>query len=98
MAESVDGAAPVFGGAFRGLAWIAGVLATVAAVGIGAVLAVFAAATLAVIALLGGAALGLTALAMRSKRSAQSNDPDLIEAHNVGGQSWVAYGWDRNGR
>jgi hypothetical protein len=98
MAESVDGGAPVFGGAFRGRAWSAGVLATVAAVGIGAVLAVFFAATLAVIAVLGAAALGLTALAMRAKRSVRSDDPDLIEAHHVGGQSWVAYGWDRNGR
>ena len=98
MAESVSGAAPVFGGAFRGLAVVGGALATVAAVGVGAVLAVFAAATLAVIAVLGGAALALTALAMRSKRTTHSSDADLIEAHNVGGQSWVAYGWDRNGR
>jgi len=98
MAESVGGATPMFGGAFRGLAWIGGALATAAAVGIGAVLAVFFAATLAVIAVLGAAALGLTALAMRAKRSVRDDDPDLIEAHNVGGQSWVAYGWDRNGR
>jgi hypothetical protein len=98
MAESVGGAAPVFGGAFRGLAWVGGALATVAAIGIGAVLAVFFAATLAVIAVLGAVALGLTALAMRARRSVRSEDPDLIEAHHVGGQSWVAYGWDRNGR
>jgi hypothetical protein len=98
MAESVDGAAPAVGGAFRGLAWIGGVLATTAALGIGAVLAVFAAATLAVIAVLGAAALGLTALAIRSKRSVSPNDPDLIEARHIGGHSWVAYGGDHTVR
>ena len=88
----------MFGGAFRGLAWLAGALATALAVGVGAILAVFLTATVAVIAIMGAATLGLVGLAMRARRRVRSNDPTLIEAHHVGGQSWVAYGWDRNGR
>ena len=88
----------MFGGAFRGLAWLGGALATAAAVSIGAVLAVFFAATVAVIAVMAAATLGLAALAMRARRTVRAKDHTLIEAHNVGGQSWVAYGWDRSGR
>lgn len=88
----------MFGGAFRGLAWLLGAIATAAAVGVGAVLAVFFAATLAVIAVMGAATLGLAAVAMRARRTVRPKDPNLLEAHNVGGGSWVAYGWDRNGR
>jgi len=87
----------MFGGAFRGLAWLAGALATIAAIGVGAVLATVLAATLAVIAIMGGAALALFSLAMRARRTVQAKDPTLIEARNVGGHSWVAYGWDQNG-
>jgi hypothetical protein len=98
MPESASGATPVFGGAYRGLAWIGGALATAAAVGVGAVLAVVFAATVAVIVVMGAATLGLAALAVRARRTVYANDPNLLEARNVGGQSWVAYGWDRNGR
>ena len=87
----------MFGGAFRGLAWLAGLLATIAAVGIGAVLAVTLAATLAVIAVMGGVTLTLVSLATRARRTVHAKDPTLIEAHNVGGHSWVAYGWDSKG-
>ena len=95
MTESIDGHQPLFGGAFKGLAWLGGLLATLAAVSVGVVLAIFFAATIAVIAVMGAATLGLAALAMRAKRTVRSNDPDLIEAQNVGGHNWVAYGWDR---
>lgn len=83
--------------AVQGLAWVAGVLATCAALAIGAVLAVFATLTVVVIALMSSALLGLAVLANRARRSVRtraSTDPDIIEARNVGGHSWVAYGWN----
>ena len=82
--------------AFKGLAWIGGLVATLAAAAIGAVLAVFFAATVVVIALMSSALLALAGLAMRARRTVRArapSDPDLIEARNVGGHSWVAYGW-----
>jgi hypothetical protein len=82
---------------FKGLAWIGGAVATLAAAAIGAVLAVFFAATVVVIALMASALLGLAGLAMRARRSVRARapaDPNLIEARNVGGHSWVAYGWN----
>jgi hypothetical protein len=86
------------GGAFRGLAWLAGALATTAAVAVGAVLAIFFAATLAVIAVMGAATLWLAGIALRARRTVHANDPSIIEARNFGGRSWVAYGWDETGR
>ena len=84
------------GGAFRSLAWLGGALATTAALVVGAVLAVVFTATAVVIALMGSALLTLAAIAMRAKRTVRSRkaDPSIIEARNVGGHSWVAYGWD----
>jgi len=79
-------------GAFRGLAWLAGALATTAAVAVGAVLAIFFAATL-----MGAATLWLAGLALRARRTAHAKDPSVIEARNVGGH-WIAYGWDESGR
>jgi len=89
-----------FGGprsAWKGLVWLAGALATCAALAVGAVLAVFAAATVVVIAIMSSALLGLAGLAMRARRTARAKadpDPNVIEARNVGGHSWVAYGWN----
>jgi len=82
--------------AFKGLAWLAGALATFAALAIGAVLALFAVATVVVIALMSSALLCLAALAMRARRTvgARATDSDIIEAQKVGGHSWVAYGWN----
>ncbi|WP_419317681.1 hypothetical protein ACN2C7_14520 [Caulobacter sp. ErkDOM-E] len=85
------------GSALRSLAWLAGALATSAAVVIGSVLAVVFAATVVVIGFMGSALFGLVALALRARRTVQaktSSDPTLIEARNVGGHSWVAYGWN----
>ena len=81
--------------AAKGLAWIAGLIATVAALTIGAVLAVFAAATVVVIALMTSALLALSGLALRARRTGRrSTDPNVIDARNVGGHHWVAYGWN----
>ncbi len=82
--------------AFRGLAWVAGAAASIAAVVTGAVLALIFAASLVVILLMAGVILTLAAAAMRARRSAvrRSADPDIIEARNIGGHSWVAYSWD----
>jgi hypothetical protein len=88
-------------GGFRSLAWIGGALATMVAAVIGAVLAVFFAATVAMIALMGAALLAMAGLALRARRMVRAksrpSDPQVIEARNIGGHSWVAYGWDRRG-
>jgi len=88
------------GSAFRSLAVLGGMLATTAAVAIGAVLALFAAATVVVIALMSSALLGLTGLALRAKRSARARtrDDGILEARNLGGHHWVAYGWNERAR
>jgi len=78
---------------WRNLAWIVGALATSAAVVIGAILAVVFAATVVVVGFIGSALFGLAAFTFRG-RKARDADPGLIEARNVGGHSWVAYGWN----
>jgi type IV secretory pathway TrbD component len=88
----------LFDGAWRSLAWLGGALAAMVASAITAVLAVFFTAALAVVALMGAVAVGFAGLALRARRSAKSGDPDLIDARRVGGNSWVAYGWDQDGR
>lgn len=83
------------GSARKGLAWIGGFFATAAALTIGAFLALFAAATVVVLALMTSALLALSGLALRARRTAHArNRPGVIEARNVGGHSWVAYGWN----
>jgi hypothetical protein len=88
------------GSAFRSLAVVGGGLATVAAVIVAAVLAVFFAATIAVSAVMASALLFLAGLAMRAKRTAYARrraDSGLIEARHLGGHHWVATGWtERN--
>jgi hypothetical protein len=81
----------------RSLAWIGGLLATIAAMGVAAVLALFFAATIVVIGLMAAALLTLGGLAYRARKSfaRAPSDPDLLEARNIGGHSWVAYGWDQ---
>lgn len=82
--------------AWRGLAALVGGVATAIAVSAAAVIAVVFAATLVVIGFMATALLGLAAFALRGRRPAAakaSSDPGLIEARNVGGHSWVAYGW-----
>jgi hypothetical protein len=83
------------GSALRSLAAIGGTLATLGALLVGAVLAVFAAATVAVIALMTSALLAFAALATRARRTVKARRDDaLIEAKHLGGHHWVAYGWN----
>ncbi len=82
---------------WRGLAWVIGAFASVAAAAIAAVIAVVFAATMMVIAFMASILLALTAAAVRARRgvAATTAETDVIEARHVGGHSWVAYGWDR---
>ncbi len=96
--EYAGSKAPQKGGGFNGLAWIGGALATVAALGVGAVLAVFFAATVLVIGLMAAVLIGLGGLAYRARKASRPKDDDIIEAHHIAGHSWVAYGWDQRGR
>jgi Flp pilus assembly protein TadB len=84
----------------RSLVVLAGTICTVIAAAVATVLAVALAASVVVIALIGGALLFIASLAARARRTAkiaraQRQEPQIIEARNVGGHSWVAYGWDR---
>lgn len=88
------------GSAFNRLAAVGGTIATLVAVAVGAVLAVFFAATVVVVAVMASALLALAGFALRAKRArAQRRDDGVIEARHLGGHHWVAYGWnERNGR
>jgi hypothetical protein len=83
---------------WTGLAQLAAGLATAAAVGVGAVLALVFAATVVVIGLMSAALIGLGGLAYRARRAGRRPQDDILEARHVGGHSWVAYGWDQRGR
>lgn len=80
----------------RTLAMVGGALATAAAVTVGAVLAVFFAATVVVIAVMASFLLILAGAALRARRTARARAGvnGVIEARNVGGHHWVAYGWN----
>jgi hypothetical protein len=53
------------------------------------------AATVVVVGFIGSALFGLAAFAFRGRKvAAAPADDGLIEARNVGGHSWVAYGWN----
>jgi hypothetical protein len=83
------------GSALRSLAVIGGLLATIAALVVGAVLAVAFAAAVAVIAVMGSVLLWFTGLALRARRTVQARRGDgVIEARHLGGHHWVAYGWN----
>jgi len=82
------------GSGLRSLAMIGGTLATIAAAAVGAVLAVFFAASMVVIALMASALLALVGLALRARRAAKVLSDGLIEARHLGGHHWVAYGWN----
>ncbi len=77
--------------------WLGGVIATVAALTVGAILAVFTAAAVAVIAVCASILIFFAGLAMRARRRVTvraRRDDDVIEAQKVG-DTWVAYGWER---
>lgn len=82
--------------------WLAGMIATVAAMTIGALLAVFTAAAVAVIAVVAAVVVFFAGLALRARRTVtrrdrRAGDAEVIEARKVDG-AWVAYGWERPGR
>lgn len=81
----------------RTLAMVGGALATAAAVTVGAVLAVFFAATVVVIAVMSSFLLMFAGAALRARRTARARasgaNNGILEARNVGGHHWVAYGW-----
>jgi len=82
-------------GPFRGIAWLGGTLAWAAAAVVGAVLALVFAATMVAILFMGGVVAALAMAALRARRTVRPPvDPQVIEARNIGGHSWVAYGWD----
>jgi hypothetical protein len=81
--------------AWRGLALALGALAWVGAALVGAVLAVFCAATVLVIAIMSSLLLAFTLAAVKVKDAVRgSTAPGLIEARRIGGHSWIAYRWD----
>lgn len=80
----------------RFLAAVAGFLATGVAVVIGAVLAVFAAATVALIAVMTSILVLLTGAAFRARRRMAPARAEVLEARKVG-HAWVTYGWDGRG-
>lgn len=77
----------------RGLAGVAATTVWLGAGVVGLVLAVVFAASVAVLAAI-SAVLMLLGGALARTRRAERRDDDLIEAHRVGGHSWVAYGFD----
>jgi hypothetical protein len=97
--ETLTSPKPFGAGALKSFAWLGAGLATIAAAAVAAVLALFFAATVVVIAVMASVLVTFTGLALRAHRSVHAkSDPTLIEARNVGGHSWVAYGWDQQGR
>ena len=96
--RALNGRAPSAGGAWKGLLALGGAVISLAAGAVAALLAVVFTAALAAVALMGVALVGLTAAALRRRGVGRKSDPNLIEARNVGGHSWVAYGWDQDGR
>jgi hypothetical protein len=82
-------------GPFRSIAWLGGTLAWAAAAVVGAVLALVFAATMVAILFMGGVVAALAMAALRARRTVRAPaGSEVIEARNIGGHSWVAYGWD----
>lgn len=94
---------PTARGSFPGgksLAGLAGIVFSLIAALVATVMAVAVAASVLVLAVMGGALLLLASIAVRARRTAKAKvraeaGPQIIEARNIGGHSWVAYGWDR---
>jgi len=78
-----------------GLMRLVGFAVAMAAFLVAAALAVVFAATIVVSAVIASALIGLSALAMRARRTARVRNPEpgVIEARRVG-HTWVAYGWN----
>ncbi len=79
----------------RAAAWCVSAVAWVVATVIGGIVAVVLAFGMVFMAVMATLLIVLGVTAIKARRSVRSpNDPTLIEAHNVSGHSWVAYGWD----
>ncbi|MGH7023045.1 MAG: hypothetical protein ACREEB_05560 [Caulobacteraceae bacterium] len=78
----------------RGLAMVGAAGIWLVAGVVGVALAALLTAVVVVVGVIGAAGLAVVGLAPRPRRRPKANDPDVIEAHHVGGHSWVAYGWD----
>ena len=88
------------GGLLATVMWVAGLVATVAALTIGAILAIFTAAAVAVIALCASVLVFFAGFAVRARRKVTvrtRRGDEVIEARKVG-DTWVTYGWERPGR
>ena len=88
------------GGLLTPIVWLGGLIATALAVTVGAVLAVLTAAAVAVIALIAGVVVFFAGFAFRARRARAAKahrDEGVIDAQKVG-DTWVAYGWERDGR
>lgn len=88
------------GGLLAPLMWVAGLVATLAALTIGAILAIFTAAAVAVIALCASVLVFFAGFALRARRKVglrTRRKDDVLEAQKVG-DTWVTYGWERPGR
>lgn len=91
------------GGLLAPFVWLGGLIATAVAVTIGAVLAVLTAAAVALLAVVGGVVLFFAGFALRARRArhmrqaAKAADEGVIDARKVG-DTWVTYGWEREGR
>jgi Flp pilus assembly protein TadB len=88
------------GGLLSPIVWLGGLIATALAVTVGAVLAVVTAAAVALIALVAGVVVFLASFAFRARRARSARarqDEGVIDAQKVG-DTWVAYGWEREGR
>ncbi len=80
--------------------WVAGLIATALAVTVGALLAVFTAAAVAMIAIVGGVLVFFAGFALRARRAMTARrrrDDGVIDARKVG-DTWVTYGWEKEGR
>jgi len=87
-------------GLLASILWLGGLVATLVAMAVGAVLAVFTAAAVAVIAVIAAVLVFFAGLAMRARRKMTMRNrraDDVIEARKVDG-AWVTYGSERHGR
>jgi hypothetical protein len=74
------------------MARIGGVVAWIALAVAALIMAVFLTAALVIAGVVGAALLAVTGIAPRLRP--RPSDPSLIEAHHVGGHTWVAHGWN----
>ena len=91
------------GGILAPFVWLGGLIATAVAVTVGAILAILTAAAVATIAIIGGVLVFFAGFALRARRASQMRkaqkaaDEGVIDAQKVG-DTWVAYGWEKEGR